>query len=262
MNVGYIQTSPIFGEKQQNFDNIELIISNTKADLLVLPELFATGYTFSSRKEVAELAESVDGKTAGFLKKLAKKTNALIIGGYIENDNGKIYNSAMIVSKEGVLGNYRKIHLYYKENLWFEHGDMPLKVFKFKEFTLGVMICFDWFFPETTRSLALLGAEIIAHPSNLVLPYCQDAMVTRCLENKVYAITSNRVGVENRGGDSFKFTGKSQITSYNGEILSSAPKSETFIDIVEIELGEARDKSINAYNHIFKDRKVEFYKSK
>jgi predicted amidohydrolase len=262
MKVGYIQTSPIFAEKEQNFENIDLIISKKEADILVLPELFATGYTFSSRKEVAMLAEGKEGKTVDFLKALAKKTKALIIGGYIEEFDEKIYNSAMIVSKKGVLGNYRKIHLYYKEKLWFEYGDTPLKVFKFKDFTLGVMICFDWYFPETARSLALLGADIIAHPSNLVLPYCQDAMVTRCLENKVYAITSNRVGGESRGEDSFKFTGKSQITSYNGEILSSAPRDDVFVDIVEIELEKVRDKSINIYNDIFEDRKVEFYRNK
>jgi predicted amidohydrolase len=261
MRVGYIQTSPIFGEKEKNFDQINNLVSNTKADILVLPELFATGYTFVSKREAANFSENNEGKTAIFLEKLAKKTDALIIGGYIENSDKKIYNSAMIVSKEGVIGNYRKLHLYYKEKLWFSHGDLPLKVYRFKDFNIGVMICFDWFFPETMRSLALLGADIIAHPANLVLPYCQDAMIIRCLENKVYGITSNRIGVEKRGSDGFKFTGKSQITSYNGGILSSAPKDEKFIDVAEIELENVRDKSINAYNHIFQDRRVEFYRN-
>jgi predicted amidohydrolase len=260
MRVGYIQTSPIFGEKEKNFDQINNLTSNLKADILVLPELFATGYTFVSKREVINFSEDKEGETAFFLQKLAKKTDALIIGGYIEKSDKKMYNSAMIVSNEGVIGNYRKIHLYYKEKRWFSHGDLPLKVYKFKGFNIGVMICFDWFFPEVMRSLALLKAEVIAHPANLVLPYCQDAMIIRCLENKVYAITSNRIGREKRGSDDFKFTGKSQITSYNGEIVSSAPKNETCIDIVEIELNEAREKSINAYNHIFKDRRVELYK--
>jgi len=261
MRVGYVQTSPIFGEKERNFENINGIVSKHKADILVLPELFATGYTFTSKKEVNDLAENINERTVEFMKDLAKKTNGLIIGGYIERCDEKFYNSAMIVSQEGVVGNYRKIHLYYKENLWFSPGNLPLEVYKFKTFNIGMMICFDWFFPETARTLAILGADIIAHPANLVLPYCQNAMVTRCLENKVFAITSNRVGIERRGKDYFKFTGKSQITSYDGEVLSSAPQDDVFIDIVEIELESVRNKSINTYNHIFEDRRVHLYKT-
>lgn len=262
MRVGYIQTDPIFGEKQKNFENIKKLVSNTKADVIVLPELFATGYTFTSKREVHELAENFEGNTSAFMKNLAKKTNSLIIGGYIEKSNQKLYNSALIVSKSRIIGNYRKIHLFFKEKLWFSPGNLPLEVYNYKDFNIGIMICFDWFFPETVRSLALLGADLIAHPSNLVLPFCQNAMVTRCLENKVFAITSNRVGAESRGDDSFEFTGKSQITSFNGEILSSAPEKKAFIDFVEIELDSVRDKYINSYNNIFEDRRVNLYISK
>ena len=95
------------------------------------------------------------------------------------------------------------------------------------------MICFDWFFPETARSLALLGADIIAHPANLVLPYCQKAMITRCLENRVFAVTANRIGQEKRGEDDFQFTGASQIISYDGKVLSSAPNDKIFVDFEE-----------------------------
>ena len=87
-----------------------------------------------------------------------------------------------------------------------------------------MIICFDWIFPEVCRNLALKGAQIMVHPSNLVLPYGQQAMVTRCLENRVYAITANRIGTETRGSDHFVFTGRSQITSVDGTILSSAPE--------------------------------------
>ena len=262
MKVGYIQTSPVFGEKEKNFEQVNSLILNKKADILVLPELFATGYNFTSKREVSNLAENINGLTADFMIEIAKKTKALVIGGYIERDEENLYNSAIIVSDKGVEGNYRKIHLYYKEKLWFSQGNLPLKVYKFTDFNIGIMICFDWFFPETARTLALLDADIIVHPANLVLPYCQNAMVTRCLENKVYAITSNRVGAERRGEDNFKFTGKSQITSYDGEILSSAPEYESSIGIVDIELDNVREKSINAFNHIFEDRRPDLYESK
>ncbi|MFX1455304.1 MAG: nitrilase-related carbon-nitrogen hydrolase [Promethearchaeota archaeon] len=259
MRVGYVQTSPIFGDKEQNFEQVRKLIANKKADLLVLPELFATGYTFISKDETSSLAEAPSGLTGQFLIEIAKRSGAVVVGGYVEKEADKIYNSALIVSRDGIIDSYRKVHLYYKEKLWFSPGDKPLAIFNVDDTKIGVMICFDWIFPETTRSLALLGAEIIAHPANLVLPYCQNAMVTRCLENRVFAITSNRIGEEIRGSDQFKFTGKSQITSFNGEILSSAPIDETSIDFNEIDIKLARDKKLNEYNDLFKDRRKNLY---
>ncbi len=259
MKVGYIQTSPIFGEKGQNFKEIEKLIRNLKADLIVLPELFATGYTFISKEEVISLAEDSNSETAHFLIKIAQMTGAIIVGGFIEKEKEKIYNSAIIVSSKGVIGSYRKIHLYYKEKLWFSLGDKPLKVYDIDGVKIGIMICFDWIFPETARTLALLGADIIVHPTNLVLPFCQKAMITRCLENRVFAITANRIGEEKRGSDQFKFTGKSQITSYNGTVLSTGPKDEIHVSFVDIDIKKARDKNLNEYNNLFEDRHIEFY---
>ena len=261
MKVGYIQTSPIFGEKGQNFKEIEKLITNLKADLIILPELFAAGYTFISKEEVISLAEDFNGETAHFLIKIAQMTGAIIVGGFIEKEEEKIYNSAMIVSSKGVIGSYRKIHLYFKEKLWFSPGDKPLKIYDINGVKIGIMICFDWIFPETARTLALLGADIIAHPTNLVLPYCQNAMVTRCLENRVYAVTANRIGQEIRGEDNFRFTGGSQITSYDSKILSSAPPDKVYMDFVEIDIKEARNKKLNKFNDIINDRRKEFYLS-
>ncbi|MFX0021157.1 MAG: nitrilase-related carbon-nitrogen hydrolase [Candidatus Hermodarchaeota archaeon] len=259
MKVGYIQTSPNFGDKSYNFKEIENKLGNLKADLIVLPELFATGYTFVSKEESLSLAENLEGETAQFLMNIAQLTGSVVIGGFIEKEGEEIYNAALIVSNKGVLGSYRKIHLYYKEKLWFSPGNKPLKVYNINDVKIGIMICFDWIFPETARTLSLLGADIIAHPANLVLPYCQNAMITRCLENKVFAITSNRIGEEKRGPDHFKFTGKSQITSFNGEVLSSAPSDNPHVDIVEIDIQRARDKRLNEFNDIFNDRKPKFY---
>ena len=259
MKVGYIQTSPFFGEKNKNFEQIEKLISNLKADLLVLPELFATGYTFISKEEAYSFAEEIEGDTSEFLIDLSKKTNSIIVGGFIEKNELNIFNSAMIVSDSKILGVYRKLHLYFKEKLWFLPGNRPPEIFKINNIKIGIMICFDWIYPEIVRSLALLGADIIAHPANLVLPYCQNAMTTRCIENRLFAITSNRIGEEHRGSDHFKFTGKSQITSFKGEILSSAPKDEIFIDIIDIDIKKARDKKINEFNDLFEDRRENLY---
>ncbi len=262
MNVGYVQNSPKFGEKIKNFNEIEKLVKDVKADLIVLPELFSTGYTFVSKEEVESFAEDWDGETSEFLIKLAKKSGSIVVGGFIEKERGKVYNSAMLVSDEGVIGSYKKIHLYFKEKLWFSPGNKPLKVYNVNGIKIGIMICFDWIFPETARTLSLLGADIIAHPANLVLPYCQNAMITRCLENRVFAITSNRIGEEKRGSDHFKFTGKSQITSSNGEVLSSAPNDKTHIDFIDIDIQKARDKRLNEFNNILNDRKPQFYINK
>lgn len=259
MKVGYIQTSPIFGEKEKNFKQVLELISKVKADLLVLPELFATGYTFISKKEAESLSEGLDGQTAQFLKDLSKKTSATIVGGFIEKDNDNLFNSALIISDSELLGVYRKLHLYYKEKLWFAPGNKPLKIYEIKGINIGIMICFDWFFPETARTLALLGADVIAHPANLVLPYCQKAMITRCLENRVYAVTANRIGQEIRGEDNYKFTGESQITSYDEKVLSSASSDKVSIDLVEIDIERVRDKKLNKFNDIINDRRKEFY---
>jgi predicted amidohydrolase len=259
MKVGYVQTSPIFSEVTQNFEQVEKLLGYSKADLIVLPELFATGYTFISKEEAELLAENIEGKTAEFLMGIARRTNAVVVGGFIEKDGNQIFNSSMIVSDSEVLGTYRKLHLYYKEKLWFSPGNKPLEMYEVKDIKVGIMICFDWFFPETIRSLTLLGADIIAHPANLVLPYCQRAMITRCLVNRVFAITSNRIGNETRGDDSFTFTGGSQITSFNGDVISSAPKDKSYIDFVEIDVTQARDKNLNKYNNVIKDRRTELY---
>ena len=86
MKIGYVQTSPIFSEKTQNFEQVENLLGKTKADLIVLPELFATGYTFISKEEAESMAENTDGVTAKFLISLAEKTGAVVVGGFIEKD--------------------------------------------------------------------------------------------------------------------------------------------------------------------------------
>lgn len=259
MKVGYVQTAPIFGDKAQNFRLVEGMIGSVSADLLVLPELFATGYAFTSKGEAESFAEGVDGETASFLKSLSQKTGAMIVAGFIEKENGRVYNAAMIVQGDQVVDSYRKIHLFNKETLWFSPGDKPLRTYSVGGVNVGVMICFDWIFPEVARTLALLGADIIAHPCNLVLPYCQQAMVTRCLENRVFAVTANRIGHEKRGEDDFTFTGASQITATRGEVLISAKKDECSVTIVEVDPHDARNKSITTYNDVFQDRRSAYY---
>lgn len=259
MKIGYVQNTPVFGDKEKNFEEISALTKGIKADLLVLSELFATGYTFTSKEESRNLAETTEGPTAQFLKELSLKTGAIIVAGFVELANDKVYNSSIIVSGNQVVDTYRKIHLFNREKLWFEPGDKPLKVYDINGVKLGVMICFDWLFPEVCRELTLQGMQVLAHPSNLVMPYCQRAMVTRCLENKIFAITANRTGIEIRGEDNFTFTGASQITAPDGEILASAPVDQSSISLVEIDATKALNKNINDYNHLINEIRPEFY---
>lgn len=261
LKVGFVQTHPQFGEKKANIDQVIELLSAASAELMVLPEFFNSGYQFTSKSEVAALAEEVpSGYTTRRLIKLCREKKMYLVAGLPEKKGRHFYNSAILVGPSGLIDVYRKIHLFYEEKLWFTAGNKQLKVYDIGKARIGMMICFDWFFPEVARTLALNGAEIICHPSNLVLPHCPQAMITRCLENRVYAITANRIGYEERDGkERLTFIGLSQIVSPKGEVLQRASAEKAFLQIIEINPLESRKKSINRYNHLFEDRRPEFY---
>jgi len=261
MKVGFVQFNPMFGDIEGNIDRVTRLVEGAEADLLVLPELFNTGYLFTSHEEVAELSEEIPGgRTTEALSMLARKKNVWIVGGLAERSGDNSYNSAVLVGPEGYRATYRKIHLFSEENLWFKPGDGEFQVYDIGHCTIGIMICFDWIFPESMRVLSLMGADLICHSANLVLPFCQDAMKTRCLENRAFAVTANRTGTEERGGKSLSYTGKSQITDTRGKVLFQAGEGTEEVGIVEIDVTEARDKELNQYNNLFGDRKTELYR--
>lgn len=261
MKAGFYQFNPAFGKKEENFKKLLLAVRDADMDLLVLPEFFATGYRFISRDEVAELSERIpDGETIEALAALSRQKNLYIVAGLPEKDGERFFNSAVLTGPHGFIGTYRKTHLYFEEKLYFSPGDSGFKVWETEVGRIGVMICFDWFFPESMRALALMGADIIAHPSNLVLPWCPRAMPVRSLENRVFAITANRTGVERRkDGQSLRFIGQSQITSPTGDILIRATENNEELSVVEIDPHTARNKSLNPLNDLFKDRRPEMY---
>ncbi len=262
MKAGFYQFNALFGKKKENIEKVLFAVKDADLDLLVLPEFFATGYQFTSIDEVAELSEPVaKGFTTGTLTGLSQEKGIYIAAGFAERDGDRFYNSALLTGPEGLIGIYRKTHLYSDENLYFVPGDTGFRVWNTKIGRIGIMVCFDWFFPESMRSLALLGAEVIAHPANLVLPYCPQAMPVRCLENGVYAITANRTGEESRKtGQTLRFIGQSQIVSSRGDILTRASEDKEMLLIKELDLAKAGDKRLNPFNDIFKDRKPEYYK--
>jgi predicted amidohydrolase len=155
---------------------------------------------------------------------------------------------------------YRKLHLFDREPELFDPGDRPPAVQEWRGLRIGMMICFDWLFPETARLLALAGADLIAHPSNLILDHCQAAMRTRALENGVFAATVNRVGGESRpDGDNLVFSGRSQLVDPLGETLCAADESSTSVQLAAIDPERARDKRITRGNDRLGDRRAEHY---
>jgi len=263
MRIGYKQNHPAYGERDANLRALETAIAGSeRADLWVVPELFATGYLFGSRAECERLAEPIpDGPTTRALIRLARETGAAIVAGIAERaPDGRLFNAAVAVDRSGLRALYRKTHLFDREKEWFDAGDSGFLVVALAGARVGLMICFDWRFPEAARTLALEGAQVIAHPSNLVLPFCQAAMVTRALENRVFTVTANRIGTEERAGSCLAFTGGSRIVAPDGSILADAPETETASGVVEIDPAVADDKRATARNDLWRDRRAEFYR--
>lgn len=263
MQVGYFQFNPIFGEVTRNLETVSARLAGVECDLLVLPELFNTGYQFVSADEARSLAEDVPGgPTTSRLIQIAADRRMHLVAGLAERAGDQLYNSAVLVGPTGLIGVYRKAHLFFEETLFFAPGDTGFPVYDIGPARVGLMVCFDWYYPESARTLALKGADVIAHPSNLVLPNCPDAMVTRCLENRVFAVTCNRIGSEERGGKTkLTYIGHSEVVTPKGEILTRATPDQDALAIVEIDPLQARNKRLTPYNDLLAGRRPELYAS-
>jgi len=226
----------------------------------VLPELPFTGYSFRDRKELCSLAD--DPGSSPIIKRLSELCAGCsfrIVTGFAERAGDKYYNSSLLVGPDGVESCYRKLHLFNMEKELFDPGDLPLEVIAVGETRIGMMICFDWVFPEVARTLALRGADIICHPANLVLSYCQRTMLSRCTENLIFSVTANRIGEEDRFGTALAFTGRSQVVAPGGDVLIRSGKDVQELAIADIDPSRARDKMMTPLNHILTDRRPDFY---
>ena len=257
IKIGYVQFAPVLGDLPATMQKIDRLVRTAAgADLLVLPELCNSGYNLGSRKQAWEASEEVgDSVFLRHLESLCAEHDLHVVTGFDERDGDSLYNSAILLGPKGYLGRYRKLHLFMNEKDLFAPGDLGLPVFDIGPYKLGLQVCFDWIFPEAWRVLALKGADLICHPSNLVLPFAQKTVPIHALVNRIYVVTANRIGTE---GD-LTFTGLSTIADPRGELLAQAPQAAEEVAVVEIDLARARDKTITARNDVFGDRRPEEY---
>jgi predicted amidohydrolase len=261
LKVGFAQFSPVRGEVERNIAHLRALLTGVQADVLVLPELSNSGYLHASAEALRPFSEPRDGSGPflSAMRELAQEIGGLIVAGFAEQAPEGIYNSAAAVDREGVRQVYRKAHLFMDEQDLFLPGNSGFHTLEYRGVQIGMLICFDWAFPEAARTLMLKGAQILAHPSDLVLPYAQKAMVTRSLENCVFSITANRWGSETLDQRTLSFSGLSQVVDVKGEVLVQAPANADHVQVCEIDPQLAENKQITARNHLVNDRRPDLY---
>ena len=261
MRIGFFQFSPHFGRPEHNLDALAAAAAGSQADLIVAPELALSGYLFTRKAEVEQMAEEIPGPATERLTDAAARANCHLVVGMAERSAERLFNSAVLIGPRGVVGVYRKVHLFDEEKLYFAPGDRGFPLFDIQGAKVGLLVCFDHFFPEAARTLALQGARIICHPSNLVLPeYGQLTTRVRSIENRVFWILANRYGTEQREGRTLTYSGCSQITAENGEILARAQAEGDSLTVVEVDPQRAENKRVTDRNDLFADRRTELYR--
>jgi len=248
IKVAAVQMTP---KLMKTGENLESILSAAQkaaenhADLIVFPECSLTGYIFSSRQEALPFAETIPGPSTQKLISLCQELKSYIILGLLEIDNDKLFNAAAFLGPQGLIGRYRKNHLpFLGIDRFVDIGDEPFQVYQTPIGNIGLQICYDIIFPESSRVMTLLGADVIALPTNFpqsrgerVITYVVSA---RAIENRVHIVSANRIGSE-RG---YSFAGLSKIVDASGEILSLASPDKEEIIYGEVNLESARQKHL------------------
>jgi predicted amidohydrolase len=265
MRVAVAQLDPKLAETERNLDvclaRLEEAVAQG-AELLVLPECAIPGYMFESAEEARPYAEEIPGPSTEALEEACRRTGAHVVCGLIERDGDQLHNAAVLVGPDGLLGSYRKTHLpYLGVDRFVQPGD-ELPVFETPLGRIGVEICYDLRFPEVTRTLALKGADLVAHPTNFpVAASIQTELITtaRAAENRIFLLTANRCGKERWA----EFCGRSQIVDPYGVRLAETDVTSEALLVADIEIERARDKDYvvpGEYElYLFGHRRPELY---
>ena len=250
VKVAAIQTDLVLGDVQSNVaKGIAKIreAADQGAELIVLTELSTSGYAFNNRAEAYAVSERIpDGETVKKWEAVAAQKNIYIVAGISENDNNRLYNTAVLIGPDGYIGKYRKLHIWDREKLWYEPGDLGTPVFETPIGRIAIMICYDVWFQELWRIYGALGADIVCCPVNWVkldvLPedmqtFGPHNVMVGCYDNGVCAAVADRVGTE-RG---LVYLGMSMVLGPIGiPIGGPASRTEEETKYAELNLSDAR----------------------
>ncbi len=267
MIIAGVQMNVSLMQKEENLQRIIQKMKETAsqgATLTVFPECALTGYCFASLEEAIPYAETIPGPTTERLQEVCRELNQSVVIGMLEQAEQGVYNAAVLITPEGVLGSYRKIHLpYLGVDRFATPGDREFAVHAHPAANIGLNICYDSAFPESSRVMTLQGADLIVLPTNWPSGaecVAEHAINMRAMENGIYYCAINRVGLE-RG---FQFIGKSSISSPSGETLASASGTDEEIIYATINPAIARNKRVDRVpeKHVIDrlaDRRPEMY---
>jgi len=241
LKVALAQIAPKMCDIAANLNKMDDIVSETDAELAVFPEMFTSGYM--CRDEHFRLAGEMKGSTVSQIKKMAEEYEKYIITGIGIKDGKRLYNSALYASPDGEVKRYDKMFLPtfgpFEEKIYFTPGDAPLMIET--EFgKIGIIICYDLFFPELARYYALNGADILvvisASPS-VTRKFFENIMVSRAVENTVFLLYANLVGTELN----LTFWGGDRVVGPRGDIKAKGPYFkekivEAVLDMDELEI--------------------------
>lgn len=256
--ISVIQFEPALADPEENTRRLQPLLDMIEGSrLVILPELANSGYNFKDYKEAYSCSEVIgkDGIFQDFLLNQARAKNIYIVSGITEREEDRLYNSAILAGPDGIIGKYRKMHLFMNEKDIFQKGDAGLPVFDLGGFKIGIMICFDYLFPEPWRIMAQKGADLICHPSNLLTENAHRCLPGISLMNRIYIATANRTGTE-RG---ITFNGRSVFTDPTGIITGMASPDKDEVISFEIDTQLSGNKMITPRNHVFDDRRPENY---
>jgi predicted amidohydrolase len=265
MLVAAAQIEPKLAEPERNLEACLARLEEAAAagaELLVLPECAIPGYMFESAEEALPFAEEVPGPSTEVLERESRRLGMHVVCGLLERDGDTLRNAAVLVGPDGLVGTYRKTHLpFLGVDRFVVPGD-ELTVYDTPLGRIGVEICYDLRFPEVTRTLALKGADIVAHPTNFpIAAKVQTELITvaRAAENRIYLLTANRIGKER----SAEFCGWSQIVDPYGTRLAEAGETEEALLVADVDVEKARDKDYiipGEYElYLFGHRRPELY---
>jgi len=270
IKIAAVQMEPKLMKTRENLENILSAVrkaADNQADLIVFPECSLTGYIFSSRQEALPFAETIPGCSTEKVISLCQELKVYVIFGLLEKENDRLFNAVAFLGPQGLIGEYRKNHLpFMGVDRFVDPGDKPFQVYQTPIGNIGLQICYDILFPESSRVMTLLGADILALSTNFPSAQTRGEKITtyvvsaRAIENRVHVVSTDRVGNE-RG---FSFAGLSKIVDASGEILGLASADKEEIIYGEVSLESARQKHLTLIPGEWevdqiKDRRPELY---